>query len=251
MQTLGGVPAAAATPRLFVGTAGWSIPRASAQRLVGEGSHLQRYARVLNCAEINSSFYRSHRTATYEKWAASTPDDFRFAIKMPRAITHERFKRARLPLERFLDETAGLGHKRGPLLIQLPPSLAFNAQSAARFFGLLRERYSGLAVCEPRHSTWLSPAADALLVRSRIARVAADPPRASGADRPGGWDGVVYFRQHGSPRPYWSRYTPEQMEALTEAVSGASTVETWCVFDNTASGAAFGNALDLVARMSS
>lgn len=106
--------------RLFVGTAGWCIPRASAHRFEGDGTHLQRYARVVRCAEINSSFHRAHALETYVKWAASAPSDFRFAVKLPRVITHDqKLRRARIPLERFLAEIAGLGRKRGPLLVQL------------------------------------------------------------------------------------------------------------------------------------
>ena len=100
--------------RLFIGTAGWSIPRASAGCCPGEGTHLQRYARVFPCAEINSSFHRPHAIATYARWAASTPPHFRFAVKLPRTITHDqKLLRARVPLERFLDESRGLGTKEG------------------------------------------------------------------------------------------------------------------------------------------
>jgi uncharacterized protein YecE (DUF72 family) len=233
--------------RVFVGTAGWSIPRASAQCFQGDGTHLQRYARVLHCVEINSSFYRPHATATYAKWAASTPPGFRFAVKVPRAITHDlRLLRARLPLDRFLQETAGLGRKRGPLLVQLPPSLAFDRSTAARFFELLRDRHEGSVVCEPRHATWFSQSADALLVRFEVARVAADPPMAPEGDRPGGWDGIVYFRLHGSPRKYWSRYTDAYVQALASAMGALpAQTEPWCVFDNTAAGAAIDNACEL------
>ena len=236
--------------RAFVGTAGWSIPRASAQRFEGDGTHLQRYARLLHCVEINSSFYRPHATATYARWAASTPPDFRFALKVPRTITHDlRLLRARLPLERFLDETAGLGRKRGPLLVQLPPSLAFDRSTATRFFALLRDRYRGSVVCEPRNATWFSKAADALLVRFEVARVAADPPPAPGADQPGGWQGIVYFRLHGSPRKYWSRYAEEYVETLARTIGALPAhTETWCVFDNTATGAALDNAWELHTR---
>lgn len=193
--------------RVLIGTAGWSIPRASAHRVVGDGTHLQRYARRFAGAEINSSFHRPHAAATYAKWAGSTPPDFRFAVKLPRVITHDaRLRRARLPLERFLEETGGLAHKRGPLLVQLPPSLDFDARVAARFFDLLRSRYDGFVVCEPRHNTWFTASADALLVRYTVARVAADPAPAAGAEIPGGWNGMVYFRLHGAPRMYWSRY---------------------------------------------
>jgi uncharacterized protein YecE (DUF72 family) len=240
-----------AAGRIFIGTAGWSIPRASAHRFEGEGTHLQRYARLLCCAEINSSFHRPHAPATYGKWAASTPAGFRFAVKLPRTITHDqKLRRARRPLERFLQESAGLGTKRGPLLVQLPPSLDFDARMAARFFDLLRERYGGPVACEPRHATWLSAAADALLVRYMVARVAADPPTAPGAGVPGGWNGIVYFRLHGSPRKYWSRYSTEYIDTLARALRSASaSADAWCVFDNTASGSALENAWELCLRL--
>src|SRR4029079_12794087 len=91
--------------QIHIGTAGWSIPRASAHRFTGEGTHLQRYARLLDCTEINSSFHRPHASATYAKWAMSTPPDFRFAVKIPRAVTHDqKLRAARVPLERFLNE---------------------------------------------------------------------------------------------------------------------------------------------------
>jgi uncharacterized protein YecE (DUF72 family) len=152
------------------------------------GSHLERYARVLPVAEINSSFHRPHAAATYAKWPAATPPDFRFAVKLPRAITHEGgLRRARLPLERFLAESSGLGSKRGPVLIQLPPSLPFDRRVAATFFDVFRTRYEDAAVCEPRHPSWFTVAADTLLARFRIARVAADPPPVEDADTPAGW----------------------------------------------------------------
>jgi uncharacterized protein YecE (DUF72 family) len=233
--------------RIRVGTAGWSIPRESAAHFQGDGTHLQRYAHVLSCAEINSSFHRPHAAQTYAKWALATPRDFQFAVKLPRTITHDlKLLRARLPLERFLQESAGLGRKRGPLLVQLPPSLAFDSRIAARFFALLRERDAGLVVCEPRHETWFSAAAGALLVKHRIARVAADPPPVTGGDVPGGWGGIAYFRLHGSPRKYWSRYSVAYVEALARALTAASaSADAWCIFDNTASGAALANALEL------
>jgi len=234
---------------IYVGTAGWNIPRAHKARFPQEGSGLQRYAARLNAAEINTSFYRPHAVKIYERWAAAVPRDFRFAVKIPKIISHERaLTRAREPLERFLDEAAGLGEKRGVLLLQLPPSQAFDARRAGRFFELLRARHDGAVVCEPRHVSWTSESAVRLLVRFRIARVAADPPRAAGLHEPGGWPGLVYYRWHGSPRPYFSAYAPHQLDALSRDVEHAR-VDAWCIFDNTGSGAAAGNALDLDARV--
>ncbi|MEO8074816.1 MAG: DUF72 domain-containing protein, partial [Acidobacteriota bacterium] len=173
---------------LFIGTAGWSLPRLSAHRFDGEGTHLQRYARVFAGAEINSSFHRPHAAATYARWAGSTPQDFRFAVKLPRVITHDqKLRRARIPLERFLSEISGLGGKCGPLLVQVPPWLAFERRIVSRFFELLRTLHRGEVVCEPRHPTWFTPAADAMLIAHQVARAAADPAPADAAERPGGW----------------------------------------------------------------
>lgn len=232
---------------MFIGTAGWSIPRVSAARCPGEGTHLQRYSRLFHGAEINSSFYRAHAPATYAKWANSTPSDFRFAVKLPRLITHEqKLRRSRAPLRQFLQETGALGAKRGPLLVQLPPSLQFEPRVAGRFFEILRSEHEGFAVCEPRHETWFSPGAEAMLTRYGIARVAADPSPAAGADSPAGWPGIVYFRLHGSPRKYWSPYDSHYIERLADTLRMAPpSTEVWCMFDNTASGAAFDNAWQL------
>ena len=237
--------------RFFVGTAGWSIPRASAARCPSEGAHLQRYSRVFACAEINSSFHRPHAPRTYAKWADSTPPDFRFAVKVPRTITHDqKLRRSRQPVRQFVQETAALGEKRGPILVQLPPSLQFDRRVAGRFFDMLREEYDGPVVCEPRHVTWFAPDAGDLLERFVVSRVAADPPPAPGSERPGGWDGLVYFRLHGSPRKYWSKYEDAFLGSLAAGIGALpASVDVWCVFDNTASGAALENAWEFKALL--
>ena len=228
-------------PQLYVGTAGWSIPRLASQRCAGAGTHLQRYAQVFLCAEINSSFHRSHAPATYARWAASTPAAFRFSIKLPKEITHVRkLRNSRVPLERFLEESAGLGVKRGPLLVQLPPSFEFDARVVGRFFDLLRSLYEGPVACEPRHPSWFERGVK-LLTRYEVAQVAADPPCVPAAGQPGGWAGLAYYRLHGSPRTYWSAYSDEALDRLASSLYGHHG-EVWCIFDNTAAGAAFENA---------
>lgn len=229
-----------------IGTAGWAIPLPFADRFPPAGSGLQRYAGTLRAAEINSSFHRPHRPATYERWATAVPDDFRFAVKLPRAITHDlRLAEAEAPLARFLDEVGNLGEKLGPLLIQLPPSFAFDAGTVARFLEALRRRSQGSVACEPRHPTWFEPEAGALLAQYWVARVAADPARVPEAALPGGWPGLQYHRLHGSPHMYRSEYGPEALSELANALVASDAAETWCVFDNTTLGAAAGNALTL------
>ena len=242
-----------------IGTAGWSIPRATADAFPGTGMHLERYARVLTCAEINSSFQRSHRVEIYARWAAQTPSGFRFSAKLPRAITHEgRLQAAREPLQRFLAEAAGLGDRLSVLLVQLPPSLAFDVCAARRFFGLLSELFGGSVVCEPRHASWFEPAADRLLVAAQVGRVAADPARWPAAAVPGGWLGpagdgagtVLYYRWHGAPRTYWSGYDDARIHArAAELQRWPASADRWCIFDNTAGGAAAPNALALRALL--
>src|SRR5436190_6050009 len=158
--------------RVYVGTAGWNIPRAHKARFPEAGTGLQRYAARLNAAEINTSFYRPHAPSVYARWAASVPPAFRFAVKMPRSISHDRaLTRAKEPLDRFLSEVRSLGGALGVLLLQLPPSHAFDARRVGRFFELLRGRFDGNVVCEPRHATWTTESASRLLVKFRVARV--------------------------------------------------------------------------------
>ena len=234
-----------------VGCAGWAIPAAHAARFPAEGTHLARYAARLPAVEINSSFYRPHRPATYAKWAAAVPADFRFAVKVPRAATHERrLKDTGEVLDRFLCEATQLGDRLGPLLVQLPPSLAFDSPVAEAFFADLRGRFSGGVVVEPRHRSWFTPAATRLIVAHRVARVAADPAVVPAAAEPGGWDALVYLRLHGTPKVYYSNYDAAYLETLVATMTAAARrAETWCVFDNTADGWATVNALDVLGRV--
>ena len=234
--------------RVTIATAGWTVTRDAAPRFPPQGTHLSRYAQVFSGVEINSSFYRPHAAGTYQKWAECTPDAFRFAIKMPGAITHEQALRgSRAALRRFYEEISGLGRKRGPVLVQLPASHIFDRRVAGRFLACLRDIDRGSVVIEPRHASWFTVAADRLLSNYRVARAAADPICCPGAGLPGGWTGLVYYRLHGTPRMYWSRYTSEYLEALLETLLGhaRTTSHVWCVFDNTAWGGAILNAVEL------
>lgn len=233
---------------LVVGTAGWSIPASDAARFEPGGSALQRYASRFGGVEINSSFHRPHRRTTWERWADSVPESFRFAVKLPKTVSHER----RLVdcgdlLARFLDESVGLGDRLAILLLQLPPKLAFDAEVAESFLTALTASTPARVVCEPRHASWFEPGPEDLLARLEVARVAADPAIVPAAALPGGWRGLAYWRLHGSPRIYRSSYDDGRLDdhaALLRAEERA-----WCIFDNTAASAATGDALGLVSRL--
>lgn len=240
------IPHESAAAKVHLGTAGWNIRREHAHRFSAEGTHLSRYAGLFNAVEINSCFYRPHRFITYERWAASVPENFRFAVKLPKVITHEaRLLGAVSALERFLSETSGLGSRQGPILVQLPPSFAYDEAVATAFFTELRKRFGGDVVFEPRHETWFTNEVEAMLIEHKVARVAADPARVPAAALPGGYDRIVYIRLHGSPRIYYSAYPAERLEPISRTIAdkAALAISTWCIFDNTALGAATTDAL--------
>jgi uncharacterized protein YecE (DUF72 family) len=227
-----------------IGTAGWAIPRHCTEYFPQEGSGLERYAARFTAVEINSTFRRSHKPHTYARWAQAVPEGFRFAVKMPKRISHElKLLGTGDSLRIFWEEVRELEPKLGPLLLQLPPSLVYDPVIAEPFFDLLRTSIKHPVVCEPRHSTWFDVEADRLLATYAVARAAADPARASAAGRPGGDVRFAYYRLHGAPRMYYSAYDGVFVAELAAQIRGAAAKEVWCIFDNTASGAATANAL--------
>jgi uncharacterized protein YecE (DUF72 family) len=214
------VDAAAAAGRRLVGCAGWSLRQEQAADFPVEGSHLERYATVFPAVEINSSFYRPHRPQTYARWAASVPDGFRFSVKLPRTITHD----ARLAgvdelLDRFLLEAGELGPKLGCVLVQLPPKGSFDPALAADFLPRLRARFPCMLALEARQPGPHVPTTAA-----------------------------TYLRLHGAPTIYYSSYPPEFLHKVEARLARCQErgADAWCIFDNTASGAAVPNALDVL-----
>jgi uncharacterized protein YecE (DUF72 family) len=230
---------------IYVGTAAWSNPPAERPRRNEGASHLEHYGSQFSAVEINSSFYRSHRRETYQRWREETPARFRFSVKMPRTVTHDcGLRSCRAELKQFLAEVGGLNHKLRVILVQTPASLAFEGAVASRFFAALSSPKSHQIACEPRHPSWWTPRADAVLRRYGVARVAADPARTAEAASPGGAKRLAYYRLHGSPRMYYSAYSAEYLETLATTVttSRSESREVWCIFDNTARHASWDNA---------
>jgi uncharacterized protein YecE (DUF72 family) len=238
---------------IVVGTAGWSIPSSDRDAFGAGESALARYATRFAGVEVNSSFHRPHRRATWQRWADSVPQGFRFAVKIPKTISHERkLVDCGDVVAGFLDQVGGLGDKLAVLLLQLPPKLAFDPLVAEPFLTALAASSPAGLVCEPRHASWFESAPDALLTRLRIARVAADPAIAPVAALPGGWRGLGYWRLHGSPRLYRSSYDDGRLDRYAARLSAerAAGRPAWCIFDNTAASAAVGDALGLNSRLS-
>lgn len=243
-----------AASSVYVGMAGWSVHRSVAPPTCSPQSGLQRYAQYFDVVEINSTFYRLPRSSTLERWRDTTPRDFRFTVKLPRTITHEaRLVGVAAQVREFCRLVEHLSPKLGALLVQLPPSLAFDARSVGHFLPRLVRAYPASVVLEARHISWFSERVEALLVQHGVARVAADPALCPGAAGPAGAKSCAYFRWHGSPRMYFSAYEADRLALFAHSVRQAATQrgasEIYCIFDNTALGAAPVNALELRARL--
>ena len=200
---------------------------------------------MLTCTEINSSFYRPHQNATYARWAASVPPGFRFSVKAPRTITHDaRLVEVDALIDAFHGQVRHLEEKLGCVLVQLPPKLAFDADVAAAFFSAMQARFDCMLACEARHPSWFDAGATHLLTAAGVTRVIADPAQGQpGPHVP--TTAAIYTRLHGAPRIYYSSYPDDYLARLSAQIDAARVAgrQAWCIFDNTASGAATANAL--------
>jgi uncharacterized protein YecE (DUF72 family) len=152
---------------LLIGTSGWQYkdwrgrlyPAGLPQRLWLE-SYAERFATV----EVNNAFYRLPERHTFVDWRARTGEDFRFAVKMSRYLTHiKRLKDSAEPVARFLERADGLGDRLGPVLVQLPPNLPADVDLLAATLKRFPARVR--VAVEPRHPTWWTDDVRATLER--------------------------------------------------------------------------------------
>lgn len=139
-----------------IGTSGWQYRDWRGRFYPHEVPHrlwLEHYATAFDTVEVNNAFYRLPERTTFEGWRDRTPEDFEFAVKASRYLTHvKRLREPREPVERLLDRAAGLGGKLGPILVQLPPTL--RADPAALDATLAAFPRDVRVAVEPRHDSW-------------------------------------------------------------------------------------------------
>jgi len=201
-------------------------------------------ANVFRTIEIKGTFYSLQWPETFAKWAAATPDDFVFAVKGSRFITHiQRLKEVRTPLANFLASgVLRLGPKLGPFLWQFPPNFKFDVKRIESFFKLLPhdtdaaqalarrhdKRVSGRAwmksgehralrdSMEIRNGSFVVPEFIQLLREYRVALVCADTvewPRLMDVT-----SDFMYCRLHGSEQLYASGYDDQALDAWAQRV---------------------------------
>jgi len=202
-----------------IGTSGWVYPHwreTFYPKGLPQSRWLEHYAERFNTVELNNSFYRQPARATFERWRRAVPDDFVYAVKLNRFLTHlKRLNVDRALVARSYDTMAGLGPKAAVVLVQLPARFRFDAERATRFFSVVAPRRRRHAL-EPRDASWLTDEAIAVLRARRVALCIIDTPNwptrgAVTAD-------FVYLRFHGQTRLYGSSYDDEALRAWAERI---------------------------------
>jgi len=267
--------------QIRIGTSGWVYPPWRGEfypRGLAHRRELEYLSRQVNSVEINGSFYSLQRPSSYQSWRDQTPDDFVFAVKGGRFITHmKRLNDIDAPLANFFASgVLALGAKLGPLLWQLPPTLAYDADLLAAFFDRLPrtttaaaelatrhdERLDGRALTttdadrpvrhalEVRHASFTDPEFPGLLrahgVGLVIADAAADWPYLEGVTAD-----FAYVRLHGSTELYAGGYDAEALDGWAQRIRGwtAQGVDAYAYFDNDAKVKAPRDAMALAGRL--
>jgi len=233
---------------LYIGTSGWSYKHWAEifyPNDIKPDKYLEYYITRFECVELNSSFYNLPRETTVTGWINRTPDIFRFCPKLSRLITHQmQLANIEGALQRFFYVFEGMKNRLGPVLIQLPPGMAFDEQLICVFFDLIKEKYSRFRFAiEVRNKSWINDNFLELLSQNRIAFVIAD----SGNRYPyyeAVTAGFVYLRFHGREQLYASDYNEAVLSQYGEKIRNwlSEGREVWAFFNNDYYGFAVKNA---------
>jgi uncharacterized protein YecE (DUF72 family) len=236
---------------LHIGTSGWVYPHwrnVFYPAKLPQRSWLEYYAQYFDCTEVNGSFYRLPSKETVIRWQHTVNTRFRFCPKISRFITHaKKLNDPEQAVPRFFDVFNVIAGRSGPVLIQLPPMLAFKEDKVRTFFQYLREHYrSFLFSLEARHATWLEPSAIALLKQYRVGWV---------IDKSGfrfaSGDAVtarhIYLRFHGPDGSYATGYSKKFLSSQAALCRDwrAAGHQVWVFFNNDLQGHAVRDALAL------
>jgi uncharacterized protein YecE (DUF72 family) len=205
---------------------------------------LSFYAQQFDTVELNNSFYRLPSEQAFGTWRESTPDNFVFAVKVSRFITHiKRLRNLGSAVENFLSRAAFLKGKLGPLLYQLPPSMRRNDELLEDLLSTLPSEYQ--QVIEFRHESWIDEKVFDILRRHNVGLCVFDMP---GFSCPLVATGdFAYVRFHGSEGLYSSRYSDEELTRWARRIAGLgrSIKASYIYFNNDAEAFAVGNAVTL------
>ena len=206
---------------------------------------LSYYAKYFGLTEINSSFYHLPREKTVLGWTEKVPSKFLFCPKMTKYLTHiSKLKDPDEPLARFFEVFDLIKKQLGPVLIQLPPSLKYDETLVRHFFEALKRDYSEYSFAlEARNSSWIEPAAFALMKKYKVAWVISQ----SGVGFPYSEQVTaknIYIRFHGPGKLYASSYPNEMLQEYADKIAAWKDAghSIWVFFNNCYNGVAIDNA---------
>lgn len=240
---------------LYIGTSGWSYGNWKGlfyPEKLASSKFLEYYSTQYNCTEINSSFYRIPLAKTAEKWAATVPDDFLFCTKLYRGITHfKKLKNPEADLQVFFERMAPLQPHLAMVLVQLPPSLAFNPEIVASFYEALKIYQPDYNFAlEARHKSWFTDESLLMMSEAGITHVISDAGNFYVGHKTVTTD-KVYIRMHGRNALFSSSYTHNELDELASEIIEYLQEEltVFIFFNNTMHGNAVLNANYLKSRI--
>ncbi len=231
---------------IFIGTSGYSYQHWKEifyPEDLPQNKWLEYYQNFFDTVELNNSFYRLPREIVFKNWAKRVKDNFTFAVKGSRFITHiKRLKEAGEPLNLLLSRISYLGGKLGPILFQLPPSFEKDIKRIEDFLELLPEKYR--YAFEFRNNSWFNEDCYRLLKKYNVAFCDSDLPELK---TPMETADFVYIRRHGPGRLYGSSYSNQQLKDLSDKIRAylKSGDDVYVYFNNDFGGYAIENALFL------
>ncbi|KMQ68638.1 histidine kinase [Chryseobacterium sp. FH2] len=205
---------------------------------------LSLYSQTFNSVEINSTFYRKPTAKTLLKWVDETPADFKFFIKIPKTISHEkRLKDCKEEISEFCDHIhSNLTGKLSGFLYQFPPSFKNTEENMDLILNSIDFNY--LNVIEFRHESWWRKEIFNLLKENNIIFSGVSFPGNLPEDMIGNNSEILYYRLHGKPILYKSEYSEEFLNDLAEKIKKEQK-KTFIFFNNTWGTAAIKNSLFL------
>jgi uncharacterized protein YecE (DUF72 family) len=227
-----------------IGTSGWHYNHWQKRFYPGglpKNKWLLHYAQTFDSVEINNTFYQLPKPATIERWYTQASEDFRYAVKANRYITH--IKKLRNPvdeIQRFLTSVEVLKEKLGPILFQLPPGLHQDIGLLGDFLKLLPGQNQ--KVFEFRHKSWYEEGTFELLKEFNTAFCIHDMP---GAQTPKVLTAdFVYIRFHGQTERYSSSYSDRALREWAEWIqdNAGKIKAVYAYFNNDAEANAVKNA---------
>jgi len=199
------------------------------------------YCTQFNSLELNVTFYRFPKADFLKGWYGRSPDNFIFTVKAPRLITHfKRLNEAQHALNNFYGTVReGLQHKLGCILFQFPSSFVFEEHRLERIVNLVNPTFNN--VIEFRHESWWNPAVFNAFSANKITFSGMSHPSLD--ESAVKTNDVVYYRFHGVPHLYSSKYDHETLEKIAHDIQSMNDVrEAYIYFNNTSEGAAIANA---------